>query len=395
MSSSRTLFAALCLLVLAGPVHPQQIEGKDYSQWKADLSNSDPKVRAKAVTIMPRFGRRSEDAVPKLANMIRNEPDAVVRLKALAMLQTINIRAIDRPRVVDALGYCVAHDDQNVIRYEAASALARFGSEARLVIPQLVEGLGNRSTFDVRDACIRALIEVGTDEKKGPDPRVTDALLARLDPMKEPANSVRLRAVIALGALGQPHDPNKLADAIAALKAERYQNSPDKAIRIWSRASLMMLENQINEPDLKSIADYLADEDREIRAQAVTALGALGEKAHGRLPDILGLLRHEKEGEVLGAASRALARIGAANDKVLETIEKDLELKGLDERSKDALRKRFLELRRVQEKVMIELRQVLERKDLDERDKDAVRRIIEKKKAPESDIKPKPRSRYK
>lgn len=313
MSSFRASFAPLCVLLLAAPVHPQgvprEIDGKTFAKWKADLTNPDAKVRAQALTILPRFREDAVDAVPIVVDRTR-DADAPVRIRAVFALKMMGIMAADRERVVKALGQRVSHDTHAAVRYEAARALPRFGPDVRDVANDLIQGMADANSWEVREACIQALIAAGSDDKNGPPSRATDALLRRLDPQVEKASRVRLQAVIAVGVLGPPRDPKKLSKAIDVLCSPAISDDSNKAIRIWSRASLLSLRNEADDKDLKMIVGYLKDEDRNVRVQAVSALGMLQSKADKYVPDILRLLQTEEDPALLWVARGALAAMG-------------------------------------------------------------------------------------
>ena len=191
----------------------------------------------------------------------------------------MGIRDTDIIRVVKALGERISSDTQAIVRYEAAQALTRFGPDTREVVADLVRGVGDTSTWELRHACIVALIVAGVDPKKGPDERVTDALLLRTQTFYEPTVQVRLESIMARGRMGRPQNPKKLQQVLAALKSPTNYNSQNKTIRIWSHVSLMALEDKVNDKYLQVVADYLTD--REARHQGASGDGAGGASGKG------------------------------------------------------------------------------------------------------------------
>jgi len=181
-----------------------------------------------------------------------------------------------------------------------------------------VRGVGDNATWELRESCIMALIVAGVDPKKGPDVRVTDALILRSKAFIEPTVQVRLEAIIALGAMGRPQDPKKLAQVISALK-ENFL-SQNKVIKIWAHVSIMALEDKVDKKYLDIIAKYLKDEERDIRIQAVTALGALQSKAQDYLPNILELFRSREDSEVVIATCNALGNMGNRGQRVIRAL---------------------------------------------------------------------------
>lgn len=341
MSSSKTLVALLTMLCLAlvartDPPNdnrpsrknnddlipsqsiPREIGGKTYEQWKGELKHADPSVRANAITVMPFFREGAVDSIPTIVDRTHDQ-DASPRVKAVLALSMMVIRDTDRSKVVEALGTRISKDTQAIVRYEAAKALIRFKSEeVRRVVGDLVHGIGDTSTWELRQACIRALILAGVDEKTGPDARVTDALILRTKPLYEPTVQVRLEAIMALGAQGRPQDPNKLRVVYGALK-ENY-TSRNIPIKIWSHVSVMALEDKVNDKDLGMIADYLKHEDRDVRYHALRALGALQGKSHEYIGRILETLQRERETSVQQAGCSALGQMGDKGGRVIRTL---------------------------------------------------------------------------
>jgi hypothetical protein len=354
MSSSRRalLLAALCTPLLAAslraekpsdsrsnsrlntgetmPEIPNKIGGKTYDDWRKDLDHRDPSVRAAAIRVIPSFGIKAETAVPRLAEIATRDPDASPRAKAVIAFQYMAIRGTDRQRVVEALGTIISHDGQAIVRYEAARALTRFGADGREVVADLVRGVGDRSTFELREACIMALIVAGVDPKKGPDARVTDALILRSKAGIEPTAQVRLEAIIALGAMGRPQNPAKLNQVYGALE-QNCSPQQNKVIRIWAHVSIMALKDTVDKKYLDIIAKYLdPKETRETRVQAVTALGALQSKSQDYLPNILNLFRVREDEEVMIAACKALGNMGNRGPRVIQTLVNQTEKTGIE-----------------------------------------------------------------
>ncbi len=408
MSSSRRdlLLAALCSPLLALPLRakpnddapkypsgytesPAEVGGKTFDQWMHDLSHPDPSVRAEAIMVMPMFRLRGEDAVRKLAYIARMDGDASPRAKAVLALGMMGVKSGDREIVVKALGHCVAHDPQTIIRFEAARALPRFGPDARNIITDVVMGMGNTSTFEVREACIIALRAAGADPAKGPDPRVTTALIARLNPATEPTRKVRLQAIMALGGMGRPQDPNMYTQVMNQLKGPFTFKSRDKVVKLWSHVAIMALDDKVDENYLKTIVEYMGDRERDVRSHAVRAMGALGVKAHQNVGDVIRLLK-DQETQVKLATCEALGRMGDRSDRVLRALISASEIEGT---AKDAIPiimaacTALVQIGVASPDVMNALKKVANRKDLDEQQKFMVQKMIEEIQKPKEDVK--------
>jgi HEAT repeat protein len=404
MSSSKALLAALCALLLALPLRaenrkdsasssrndspsspvgddtvppiPREVGGKTYEQWKAELSHADPSVRANAVSMIPFFREKAMDSIPQIINLM-SDRDASPRVKAVLAVKVMGIRETDRTRVVKALGQRISTDTQAIVRYEAAKALTRFGPDGQDVIADLVHGVADSSTWELRSACIEGIIVAGVDPKKGPDTRVIDALLLRTNTFYEPTFKVRLEAIIALGALGRPQDPKKLSQVLGTLKSPANYNSQNKTIRIWSHVSLMALEEKISDKYLQTVADYLKDREGEVRVQAVTALGALQDKAHEYVGAICKMMQYEKEPSVQGAACQALGRMGDRSDRVSRALIRQTEWDDTEHISVVlAACSALAQLRLADGDAMDALKKVLEHKSMNTQMKDMVRQCM-------------------
>src|SRR5262249_43568230 len=153
------------------------------------------------------------------------------------------------------------------------------------------------------------------DKENGPEESVSNALILHTRPLNEPSKQVRLEAIIALGAMGPPHDSRKLDQVVRALR--EHANSKDTDVQIWTHVSLMALEKKIDPKGIDLIVSSLNDlKRREIRTHAVTALGALAKlegmekKTSEYAQAICTRLEKESETMVQEAACNALANMG-------------------------------------------------------------------------------------
>jgi HEAT repeat protein len=349
-----------------------------------DLSDPDPSVRGRAIRNIILFGDSAHDGVPLIIKCTR-DGDVSVRIKAVMALKVMGIRGTDIPRVVEALGHRISGqtEGQSIVRYEAAQALMRFTDDTRAVIPELVKGVSDTGAWEIREACIMALRSAGVDPKKGPDTRVTEALLTRLNPVAEPSSLVRLQAIIALGGQGRPQDPRLLGRVISAIKSDANWKSRHKPIRLWSHVALMALEDKINEGYLKVVAEYLKDHDREMRVQAVGALGAIGGKARSYVPNILDMLR-DKELLVRMTACAALAHMDDHSDRVLKGLTNVMLQSGLREDLPQviAAANALAEIGVANNDVTDAFQKVLERKNLEENERKMIEKALEKLQKP-------------
>jgi HEAT repeat protein len=300
---------------------PSERGGKTLDQWLKELKNPDPYHRSRAVMYLIQFKDVGQH-VPELIKLLR-DGDASPRMKTILALQMIYIPQVHRQLVIKELGRCVASSSsQSIHKYEALKSLMRFGylsGSERDVIMDIALNLNNPSTYELRSMAIDALLTAGVDEKKGPEPRVTDLLIPRATPSLEVAEEVRYKAVMALGAMGRPQDPKKLNQVTTVLRAPGNAGSRNKIIRMWSRVGLMALD-KVDEKELGNIAENLKDPDSGIRAQAALALGALREKSHAYVGNICDMGKRETDQFVKTATAQALGRMGNKGKRVIDTL---------------------------------------------------------------------------
>jgi len=150
------------------------------------------------------------------------------------------------------------------------------------------------------------MARAGYDPKTGADARVTQALIIATN---DPSADVRLEAVMAIGAMGEPV-PKLKAAAIAALRARLRDR--DVAVEVWAHASLMALE-KVTEKDLVVLAKYLQAKESRTKVHAVRAMSTLGKDAKPKVPEMVALLR-DKDFMVQLAAAYSLGELGKKID---------------------------------------------------------------------------------
>jgi HEAT repeat protein len=295
------------------PATITEVGGKTLSQWMADLKHKDPSVRTQAIMSVVAFGEAAGAAVPLILDRCHDH-DASPRVKAVVALKVMFVRPSDVPKVVKTLAELLARDQQAIVRYEAAAALVRYADDAKVAVPALLQGMGERGNWEIRHVCIVALRRAARDPRTGPDPHATYALLAALD---DPVEKVRMEATLSLGAMGRPADPTLLARVLRAL--QQQLGSRDKVLALWSHVSLLALDDKVTDQSLRAIVAMLKNPERDLRVQVLGALAAIGPKARTGIPDVLDAL-DDKEAEVAAAACTALGRMGDPGPRVLEGL---------------------------------------------------------------------------
>jgi HEAT repeat protein len=305
------------------------IGGKTLKEWIADMKGiTDPSVREECIRAVTCFGDASREAVPGLLDRL-HDTDLSPRVKATIALGMVPVDEKDLPKVIEGLGKRLTEDSQAIVRFQAAMALASKGKDAKAALPQLIAGTTDSYSWEIRKVCVAALVLAGGDEKNGPDPKATHALLKAVE---DPANQVRLEAVMSLGEMGRPGEAPLRAAAEKALQNAATRDR-DKAVQIWAHVSRMALE-KVDDDGLKYLVESLktgesVKDSVKIRVHSARGLGALGKEAKEKIPALLDAL-NDKEPDVVVAACSALKCMGS------EAVEKArAALKGVAE-SKDA-----------------------------------------------------------
>jgi HEAT repeat protein len=314
---------------MPGTTSITEIEGKDLKRWIAETKDEDPSVREKAIRAIIAFGPQASTREVILALVDRcTDVEASPRVRAVIALTVLDIQETERTKVIEALAKrleghfdsinsrWVFDDPQGIVRYHAAIALNRFGEEAKSAIPQLVVATKDVSSFETRRAAVLALRKIGRDAKNGPDNRATSAMLDRLKAGAEPAVDVKLEAIISLGVMGRPADPQQLTTIENTLKnISQNSNSRDAILCIWAHYGLMahMKDGEVSEPHLMGIAKHATSPDVVTRVHTAQALGTIGSKAKSQVDVVIKMLQ-DKDGDVFIAACMALANMGEPGD---------------------------------------------------------------------------------
>ena len=217
----------------------------------ADLGSTDPdRVVRAAVTV----ALACQDSQAALAFV--DDPSDAVRAAAIARLGDMPLGTEGRAATIRALA-----DPRGPVREAAADVLAGDDGPTDGVVRVVVDG-----PFIASQAALRAL--AGRTERTGPDPAVREPVLAfALERVGRAADLRRDR--IAFGAHGErsPDDPGDLlVDTLA------YRE------RDLLRAGLGALA-VLGAPEAPGlIRRCLADEDVEVRAQAIEALDSIGDR---------------------------------------------------------------------------------------------------------------------
>lgn len=155
----------LTVLLRPAPSH----EGRTVPQLTRALSDPDPAARTSAAIALGRLNTDAADALPRLAEVMRNDPDPDVRAAAC---DAVSKMAPASRAVVGDLAAALS-DPEPPVRMYAAIALCRLKEDARPAVPALIAAAEdedndtNLRTFHVtiRQVALRALgyAAAGTD----------------------------------------------------------------------------------------------------------------------------------------------------------------------------------------------------------------------------------------
>jgi HEAT repeat protein len=281
---------------------PAQLEGKTVKDWVDDLKHQDASIRERALNAIPVFGKAVTGgmALEALLKEVQNPNDASPRLRALEVVNRMDIKPAEAHLVVKALATRLwsVNEKQALVRFEAAQGLIRFGEDAHWAIPGLLEVAHDDTSWELRRAGVAALVAAGRTSK-GPDSRAV-ACLVQLQ--HDVSSDVKLEVALGLGALGRTTNSQLAGDVGVALK--HLVNDKDIRVSIWARVSQMALAGH-DDKYAKTISDLIRSPEVQVRVNALRAIAAMGPKGKFAQDRVLDALA-DKEPSVAIAAMGAL-----------------------------------------------------------------------------------------
>jgi hypothetical protein len=166
--------------------------GRSVRELEGALGHQDPVVRREAAAGLGRLNSAATQSLPRLAQLLRTDPDANVRATAA---DSIRKMAPASAAFVADLGGAL-DDTDPLVRMNAALALLALKESARVAVPNLIAAVGDEDndtnldffTMTIRQAVVRALgaAAAGTDAAiptlsavlDGPAPSLTKAAAA-------------------------------------------------------------------------------------------------------------------------------------------------------------------------------------------------------------------------
>ncbi|MBX9790047.1 MAG: HEAT repeat domain-containing protein [Pirellulales bacterium] len=267
--------------------------------YKRQLADKDPAVRAAAVEGLPHANLPSQDVVVLLAKAATDR-DVAVRRSALDALGHMGRAA---RAAVPVLVKALASKDL-AERYEALYALGRLGAAAKVAQPQIEALLNNDDAFT---QVVAAWALVRIQARKPENLKRQIPLLVGALGNKDA--TIRREVISALAEIGAP----AVAELSAALGKAK---TPTHASAVLSALAAI---GPSAAPAVGGVQGKLTDEDVEVRWHAARALASIGQEAEAAVPELVKLLG-DSEPRVRWHAAHALGKIPAAGQSAVEPL---------------------------------------------------------------------------
>jgi HEAT repeat protein len=321
------LLPCLILLGRSSPLQSQpkknkgevaEVGGHSLEYWIGVIPLKDQSNTENAIRSVVLFGpERAYTAVPVILDKLKKHGpgtpiDASVRVNgAMAVGLILGSYREAEPKVLkDAVTILKRFlaDNQSIIRYRAAEALGRIGTEAKSAIPEVISVVKDPATWETRQAAVVALGQIAYDKTNGPSLAVLNALYGALG---DGASKVRLAAIQSLALLGPPRNASLRPGMIAALNPLALKD-PEPGVKIWAQMAIMSVSGTVEKERVDFIAKMLHNQDMSARVQSAQALGTIGREAKSAVPGLIANLK-DPEPAVVAWAIWALARMETAD----------------------------------------------------------------------------------
>lgn len=294
----------------------KEFSGPPIERWIKEISSKDPGRRTLAIQAIQLYP--PADASTAL-------PAIIAELKRHTVTNAIDISV--RANGAHALGFILAtdpnvdpkleqeaitiltrflKDTQVAIRFRAAHALSRIGSRAKPAMNDLIPLLKEATAYEVRLAAVQVLSNIGSDSQ-GANANVVNGLHPLLH---DPSQQVRLASIQAFTLLGPTNDAVVQGTVLKTLLGLTTKDG-DAITKIWAHMAIMSLTNKIDPEHVTPIARMAKNEDPQVRAQALQALGTVGTQSKTTFPTLFASL-DDPEPAVVAAGMLALARLEKA-----------------------------------------------------------------------------------
>jgi HEAT repeat protein len=323
------------------------LDGKTLYEWEKDLSNADPSIRERAISMVKFYGSAARGSAPAIIKAL-DDKDPAIRVNAAISLGLIGMEEKDRVAGVNGLIRCLSKDTQQIVRFQSARALERLGAagvDVSAAAPALTLVLRSHACIEAQMAAASALGKAGWDPQKGQNRQVLLDLIAALEDRSMEVRFEALRALIQLGRPAQVQDLKQEEQALIRLTRPK---EPAK-VAIWAHVALLRIAERISgdkvsdkvwEKHLSEIAGFLKSRDYQSRVQAAHAFATIGREARSRIKDLMDAL-DDKEPNVLVFVCIALGEMGDAAERAVPALNrmKEHENEAVREAAKEAVTK--------------------------------------------------------
>jgi HEAT repeat protein len=311
------------------PSEVPKLLNKSFDQWLKEIALKDPSKRETAIRAVCAFPPDvAVKALPViLAELKKHGPSTPVDLSVRCNLCMALGELLGSGEKIDVKVKNDAvlqlrkqlNDPQAILKFRALGALGAMGDDAKAAINDVADLLRYSVTWEVRQAAAAALGAIAHgDEKTGPPIGVLKSLYGLL---QDPAAQVRMAAVHSLSSLGPPlNDEALLENYVNSLKPVATDD-PEPGLQIWARMGIMYAINDFANINMDPIAKHANSVDPAIRAQAIQALGTLGEKAKTKVRTVINSLVDE-DPTVQATAIWAAGRMGIYAVDALPILDK-------------------------------------------------------------------------
>jgi len=327
---------------------PEEVTGKSMKEWIKEINSTDPSRRENAIRTIALFPWAAREALPAILERIDRETDTSPKVNAIMSLGVIEPQEEDDvKKVVATLRKRVTriNETQNIIRFQAALVLGRYGGRARPAMNELIQATQDGGSWEIRKAAVFSLARAVFDDKQPVNSQAIEALVARVSHRNELSAQVRLEAVMALGVIGVLNTQDK-AKVVAAL--ERAESDSERMVGLWARVGMMAHKNDVSEKDMSILINFTKSKELPLRTHAARALGTIasvgnpGPHFKPAIPALIAMLRDEQE-LIQISAIWALGRIGPPAQAALPQLNQLYQQKDITEEGK-ALIKEAIEL---------------------------------------------------
>jgi HEAT repeat protein len=296
----------------------EEVNGRTLYDWSKDLRDKDPSIRERAIAALKAFGPDARVYASDVIKAMRDK-DVSLRVNAAITLGIIGIENTYLEEGVKELSLML-DDQQGIVRFQAINALARLGFQANVqpsLVPKLVSATDSQSSWEIRQAALHALAELGwMSMDKGFDVR---AFAAAARGTHDPCMEVRYQAVLTLIKFGQPRSMTERTKIVLRLN-ELITDKQPKKVSLWARVAVMRIEDNVTSAHLAAIGKLLSDPSLEIRRNAAHALGTVGSQAFSTVPYLKDAL-NDKHADVVITSCWALGKIGPKAEKAIPALE--------------------------------------------------------------------------